>query len=87
MFPMSLVKIFPNPTSRTMNFEINPPNIFDKFKLTIYDFSFTVVEERNITGRNCQIDLNARSLASGTYLFDLRTNVKVFQTGKFVIAR
>jgi hypothetical protein len=83
----NFVRIFPNPSNRIINFEINSPNNFDKFKLTIYDSSFHIVDQKNITERNYQIDLNIRSLSSGTYFFDFRTDSKVFQTGKFVIIR
>ena len=83
----SYVKVFPNPTSGTINFEITPPSNTEKFKLTIYDSSFQVVDEKNITDGNYRLDLKQRSLSGGTYLFDLRTDRKVFQTGKFVIAK
>jgi hypothetical protein len=83
----SYVRAFPNPTRDIINFEINPPSNIEKFTLTIYDASFQVVDEKIISGRNYQLDLSSRSFASGTYMFDLRTDRKVYQTGKFVINR
>ncbi len=83
----SYVQVFPNPTDRIINFNINPPNNFDQFTLTIYNSSFQQVHKMDVKEKNVQLDLKEKSLASGTYLFDLRTNNKVFQTGKFVIER
>jgi len=87
MLNESFVKVFPNPTSRIINFQITPPNNQEKFKLTIYSSSFQVVDEKNLTERNYQIDLNSHPLSAGTYLFDLRADNKIFQTGKFIITR
>jgi len=81
------VKVFPNPTTGIINFEIHPPNNLEKFKLTIYNSLFQVIEETIVNGRYYQLDLNNRSLSSGTYLFDLRTEQKVFQTGKFILTK
>jgi hypothetical protein len=83
----SFVKVFPNPTGGLINFQIHPPNNQDKFRLTIYNSAFQIVDEKNNTDSNYQLDLSSRSLSSGTYLYDLRTDSKVFQTGKFVITR
>jgi len=83
----SYVKVFPNPANGMINFEINPPNNQEKFILTIYNSSFQVVKEINVNSKNYQLDLNSEPLSSGTYLFDLRTDNKVFQTGKFVFTK
>jgi hypothetical protein len=83
----SYVKVFPNPTSGIINFEINPPNNRENFKLTIYNASLQVIEESNISGKDYQLDLSNRSLSSGTYFFDLRTGTKIVQTGKFILAQ
>jgi len=83
----SFVKVFPNPTTNLINFEITMPNSFDKFNLTVYNSSFQTVHKANVTGRNYQLDLSDHALPSGGYFFDLRSGDKVFQTGKFVIAR
>ncbi|HYV92045.1 MAG TPA: T9SS type A sorting domain-containing protein [Chitinophagales bacterium] len=84
---VNYVKIFPNPTNEIITFEINPPSNQEQFVLTIYNSSFQIVEEKKLTDKNYQLDINKHSLASGTYLFDLRTDRKVFQTGKFVITK
>jgi len=81
----SFVEVFPNPASRTINFRINQPNNLGKFKLTIYNSSFQKVDEATISGKSYQLDLRQKSLSADTYLFDLRTGNKVYQTGKFIV--
>ncbi len=81
------VKVFPNPTVGIINFEINSPNNQEKFKLTIYNSSFETIVETNVNGKNYLLDLSSHSLSSGTYLFDLRTDNKVYQTGKFILTK
>jgi hypothetical protein len=83
----SYVQIFPNPSSGVINFQINQPNNQDEFKLTIYNSSFQKVVETNIIGKYFQLDIKQKSLAADTYLFELRTGYKVFQTGKFIITK
>lgn len=82
----SFVKLFPNPTYGMLNFEIMPPNNQEKFKLAIYDSELQLIEEADINGKRFQFDLNKRSLSSGMYFYDLRTENKIFQTGKFIIS-
>jgi hypothetical protein len=81
------VEIFPNPTTGIINFQIKQPNNHDKFKLTIYDSSFQRIEESDLNVSNYQIDLTKHSLSASTYFFDLRTQNKVYQTGKFIITK
>ena len=82
----NFVKVFPNPTNGMLNFEIMPPNNQDKFQLAIYDSDLKLIDKGDINGRSFQFDLSKRSLSSGMYFFDLRTEKKVFQTGKFIFS-
>lgn len=81
------IRVFPNPTTGIINFEISPPNNLEDFKLTIYDYSFKRIKETKVNGGNYQFDINQHHLSSGTYLYDLRTENKIFQTGKFIITK
>ncbi|MEI6816347.1 MAG: T9SS type A sorting domain-containing protein [Bacteroidota bacterium] len=81
------VQIFPNPTDGIINFQINPPNNHEQFQLIIYDSSFQQVEKTNINGTNYQLDLKQKSLAPGTYLYSLKSDKSIFQTGKFIITK
>jgi hypothetical protein len=83
----SYVQVFPNPANAIVNFQINPPNNQEKFKLTIYNSLFQKVDEAIILGKDYQLDLRKKPLSSGTYLFDLKTEEKVFQIGKFIISK
>ena len=81
------VQVFPNPANGIINFEISPPNNLEIFKITIYDSSFQLIDEIKVIGKNYELDINQHHLSSGIYLFDLRTENKVFQTGKFIILK
>ncbi|MEI6853415.1 MAG: T9SS type A sorting domain-containing protein [Bacteroidota bacterium] len=81
------VKVYPNPTDGIINFQIDQPNNYDKFRLTIYNTSFKKVLETVIDEKDFQLNINQKQLPSGVYLFDLRTDKKVYQTGKFIITK
>ena len=83
----NFVLVFPNPAKGIVNFQIKQPNNHDKFILTIYNSSFQRVEESDFNVKEYQIDLTKHSLSAGTYLFDLRTENRVYQTGKFIITK
>lgn len=85
--PENFVKVFPNPSNGIINFEISFPNNTEKFQLTIYNSLFQKVDESRVNGKSYQLDVTQKSLSPGTYLFDLRTETQVFQTGRFIISK
>jgi hypothetical protein len=83
----SFVKLFPNPSNGIVDFQIQYPNNQEKFIITIYNSSFQRIDEVNINGNNYRFDIKQKSLASGTYLFSLKSNKRVYQTGTFIISQ
>jgi hypothetical protein len=81
------IHVFPNPSNGIINFQISQPNNLEKFKLTIYNSALQKVDEVCVDGKNYQLDTKQKALAADTYLFDLRTEFKVYQIGKFVITK
>jgi hypothetical protein len=80
------VKVFPNPTSNQINFEITAPSHSDEYELTIFNAAFQSIKTNSIKGET-KINLDVQPLSSGTYFYSLQNKNKVFQTGKFVITK
>ena len=80
------VQIFPNPSSGYTTFEVDVPNNFENYELTIYDASFQSVRTESIKGRQ-RITIESDMLSSGDYYFSLQTKNKIIQTGKFIISK
>ena len=82
----SYVSIFPNPTSKELNFEIHPPNNQDEYQLVIYDNSLKE-QTRKSCSNQVRVTLDISSLASGSYLYSFVGKNRVYQTGKFIISK
>lgn len=83
----SFVKVFPNPTSHVINFEINAPSNFEEYELSIFNSAFQSIKTNSFRGANSKISLDDQSLSSGTYFYSLQNKSKVVQTGKFVFVK
>jgi hypothetical protein len=81
------VKIYPNPTSMELNFEITPPNNQDEFQLVIFDSNSKEQKRKSIALINNKYSLDVSNLGNGTYFFSLLSKSKVYQTGKFMITK
>lgn len=81
------IKIYPNPTTMKLNFDITPPNNQDVFQLVIFDSNAKEQKREYITLINTKYTLDVSNMSSGTYLFSLISKTKVYQTGKFIITK
>lgn len=83
----NFVKIFPNPTSKQLTFEIIPPNNQEEFQLIILDGSAKEHRRENISLINNRYTLDVGQLAEGIFFYSLTSKNKVYQTGKFIITK
>ncbi len=81
------VKIYPNPATMVLNFEINAPNNQEEFDLVIFDITGKESNRVNIATTQNKYALDVSNLSSGTYIYSLTTKDKAYQTGKFVITK
>jgi hypothetical protein len=81
------VKVFPNPTSNNIQFEITCPNNFEEFNLVIFDSESKRINSSTINGVFNSLSLNCENFADGAYFYSLQNKNKVFQSGKFVISK
>jgi len=78
------VKVFPNPTSNTLTFEINPPDNMNEYELVVVDGNAKEVRREKVGGSRTYT-MDVRDLAGGSYFYSLCTKDRAFGNGKFVI--
>jgi len=83
----NLVKIFPNPAYKELNFEIMPPNNLNEFEMIIYDSNTSERKKINVSKMQNRFSLDVSDFSSGAYFFSLISNNEVYQTGKFIITK
>ncbi len=81
------IKVFPNPTAMEINFEISPPNNFEKFELVIFDITGNEQKRESIRTGNNKITLDISTLSNGTYIYSLVSKGKTQESGKFIITK
>ena len=82
----SFVKIFPNPISGILNFQIVPPNNVEEFQLIVFDSNSNKIKSEKITiDTNYSLDLS--HFNNGTYFYSLASKQRAYQTGKFILIK
>ena len=80
------VKLYPNPSSGKITFQIDAPSNMEDYQLYIYDATLQKVKSENCTGRK-SMTIDNSELSSGNYFYSLQTKNKIVQTGKFIITK
>jgi len=80
----SYVKVFPNPTSNTLTFQINPPDNMNEYELVVVDGNAKEVRREKVGGSR-SYTMDVKDLAGGSYFYSLCTKDRAFGNGKFVI--
>ncbi len=86
-FNRSFVKVFPNPASNTLTFEISPPDNINDYELIITNTNAEEITRTKIAGNNYRYTINVSDLSSGIYFYTLSTKNKPYQSGKFIITK
>ncbi len=83
---ISSAKVYPNPTSTQLTFEISLPSNIKKYDLTIYDTSGKEIKkEQSVT--TTKHDLDVSNFNNGVYFYSLTNEGKTIYTGKFVMTK
>lgn len=82
-----LVKLFPNPASETLTFEVTLPDNQNEYELIIQNALSQEVKRIKPGLSAGRTELNTRDFPSGNYSYLLVTPNKTPRSGKFVIAR
>jgi hypothetical protein len=81
------VTVFPNPSSSSLTFKINPPDNVNEFEFVIVDDNAREVKRERLNSLNRNYILDASNMSSGTYLYSLCAKRKSYQTGKFILTK
>jgi hypothetical protein len=83
----SYVKVFPNPSSNNIQFQIVSPTNYDEYSLVIFNSQYQIIKSLDIQGTINNVKLNCESFVPGTFLYTLQNKNKIFQSGKFIISK
>ena len=83
----SFVKLYPNPSSNSLTFEVNPPDNKREYDLVIFDNQSQVLRREKFEVGNYKRTIDLSELNSGSYFYSLCTKNKAYQTGKFLLTR
>jgi hypothetical protein len=83
----SFVKVFPNPSSNSITFEIHPPSNLNDYELVIVNNNAKELMREKVNSRNDKYTFDASNFSNGTYLYSLCTKEKSYQSGKFIIKK
>jgi len=82
-FERSKLKVYPNPASSYINFEL-PKNLKQKSTLTIFNALGQEVYSSKISTSSSTYNLNLKSFKAGVYFYELYSDGKVLGKGKFL---
>lgn len=83
----SFVEIFPNPSSSSLTFKINPPNNTDEFELVVVDNNAREIKRGKVNRQDNRYSIDTSNLSNGLYYYSLCTKNKSYQSGKFIITK
>ncbi|MEP7265577.1 MAG: T9SS type A sorting domain-containing protein [Bacteroidota bacterium] len=81
------VKVFPNPTSNSLTFQINPPDNINQYELVIIDAKGMEVSRMKINFNNDMYAADVSNFSNGLYYYSFCSKNKSYQTGKFIISK
>jgi len=81
------VRIFPNPTTMQLNFQIMLPDNLNQYELVILDSESKELRRQKVEILTNYFSIDVNSYSSGTYYFSLISKDKILQTGKFIITK
>lgn len=84
--PAKIVKLYPNPASTTINFQIQQHNNDRSYDLIVYNFLGKKVDQ--VKNMNNRTAVNLDNYYSGVYIFQLRDQRgNLVESGKFNVVK
>lgn len=81
------VSVYPNPSNKNIVFELSNLNHFEKYTLTILSSDFREIVLAEVNEMDGKYILNSENLRSGVYLFTLKSEESIIQSGKFIVTK
>ncbi len=81
------IKVYPNPSSGKVDFEIDLPDNLHSYELSLYNSSLQLITSMQMEATKRREHFDGSILSSGNYFFALQAEGKILQSGKFVITK
>jgi hypothetical protein len=81
------IKVYPNPTSMSINFDFTLPDNLLEFEFTVFNSSVQEIKKEIINGQFTNINLDLSNYSDGEYYYKLSSKNKVYQSGKFTLTK
>lgn len=82
-----MVKVYPNPSSTMIIFEINSLTNLTDSRLTVVDATGQLVLSQIVLGQNDLISIEVSHLTSGQYQYSVGGSQGTLQSGKFIVTK
>jgi hypothetical protein len=83
----SIISIYPNPTSNSLQVKFNSLNNMEDFELNIMDNFGQVYHSLKMNSNNIITSIDVSSLSNGVYYYSLHNKGKIIQSGKFILSK
>lgn len=80
-----IVKIYPNPTSKYLNFQINLPDNRHRYELFIFDSNSKEIKREYIDNTKINYSIDVSDFSPGTYFYSIRNEYGSYKSGKFIL--
>ena len=83
---MDFVKVYPNPSTSVVHFDIDRPNNFELLTIEVFSAEGRYLKGKDVgAARKQSIEMEFQT--SGLHLFYIRSENRVYQSGKFIISK
>lgn len=83
----SFVKVFPNPVSNVLTFQINHPDNNNELELVILSSQGQELTRERVNNLTSFYKINVSNFDDGVYYYSLCTKNKSYQSGKFILTK
>jgi hypothetical protein len=81
------VKVYPNPSSLKINFDVTLPNNLIGFEFVVFDSNAKELIKESIQEENSKFTVDLTTYPNGVYYYKLISNTKLYQSGKFILTK
>ncbi len=81
------VKIFPNPSSGQLTFQIRLLDNLQDYELAVIDNNGAVVKREKVNSQKVDYAIDVSNFSNGSYFYSLSARSKSYKSGKFVLSK
>ncbi len=88
IFNTAFVDVYPNPSSDLVMFKVNPPdNLESEYEIVISNVNGGVLKRGKVNKTDYTYTFKVNDISSGMYYYSLFSDLKPYQSGKFIITK